>query len=235
MIDLGPGAGPDGGRIIAAGTPSNLNGESLTARYLNGQAHVAVSASNRLESSPGWITVQGATEHNLKGDEVRIPLGTLTCVTGVSGSGKSTLVQDVLARAVRRHLEGTGPRPGAFARIEGLEAIDKLIDIDQAPIGRTPRSTPATYTGVFDEIRKVFARTREAKVRGYKASRFSFNVKGGRCESLPGPGVPQGRDAVPAGSVRPLRDLPGQAVQPPDAGGPLQGALDRRRAGNAGR
>src|SRR5262249_42592407 len=131
----------------------------------------------------------GAAERNLKSIDARIPLGCLTCVSGVSGSGKSTLVHEVLARSVRRALRQAGPRPGAHVRVEGLEAIDKLIEIDQSPIGRGPRSTPATATGVFDEIRKVFARTREAKLRGYAAGRFSFNAKGGRCEACDGQGV----------------------------------------------
>ncbi len=143
----------------------------------------------RLATSPGSIRIRGATENNLKGVTATIPLGSLTCVTGVSGSGKSTLVLDILARAVRRQLEQVGPAPGTHDGIDGLEGIDKLIAIDQSPIGRGPRSTPATFTGVFDEIRKVFARTREAKVRGYGASRFSFNVKGGRCETCQGQGV----------------------------------------------
>jgi excinuclease ABC subunit A len=156
LIDLGPGAGPDGGRIVAAGPPGSLVefGASATARHLRGEASPPAPSSDRLARSPGAIAVVGASEHNLRGIDVRIPLGTLTSVSGVSGSGKSTLVLDILARAARRALEGTGPRPGAHARIEGLEAIDKQITIDQAPIGRTPRSTPATYTGVFDEIRR---------------------------------------------------------------------------------
>ena len=192
LIDLGPGAGPDGGRIVAEGPPSALveaePGTSATLRYLNGSAPVHVPHADRLARSPGWIAVIGASEHNLKGVEARFPVGALTCVSGVSGSGKSSLVLDVLARAARRTLGEAGPRPGAFERIEGLEAVEKLIAIDQAPIGRNPRSTPATYTGLYDEIRKVFAQTREAKVRGYRPNRFSFNVKGGRCESCQGQG-----------------------------------------------
>ncbi|HEV3168147.1 MAG TPA: excinuclease ABC subunit UvrA [Isosphaeraceae bacterium] len=193
LIDLGPGAGPDGGLVVAMGLPEALiesqSGASLTARYLRREATISVPTSERLTRDHGWIVVRGASEHNLKRIDARFPTGCLTCVTGVSGSGKSTLVLDVLARAVRRALENLGPRPGRHDRVEGLDLIDKQITIDQAPIGRTPRSTPSTYTGVFDEIRKVFAMTREAKVRGYKASRFSFNVKGGRCETCQGQGT----------------------------------------------
>ncbi len=191
LIDLGPGAGPDGGLVVAQGPPGTLieSGESATARHLRGETPPPLGSPGRLANSPGAITIRGATEHNLKGVTARIPLGALTCVTGVSGSGKSTLVHDILARAALRRLEQKGPRPGAHAGVDGLEAVDKLIAIDQSPIGRGPRSTPATFTGVFDEIRKVFARTREAKVRGYAASRFSFNVKGGRCETCQGQGV----------------------------------------------
>jgi excinuclease ABC subunit A len=190
MVDLGPGAGPDGGLIVAAGRPDDLvaSGASQTARYLRPGTRIEVPHSTRLSQSPGWLSVVGASERNLKQVDARFPVATLTCVTGVSGSGKSTLVHDVLARALRRALGGGGERPGAHRRIEGLELIDKLIEIDQAPIGRGPRSTPATYTGVYDEVRKVFARTREAKLRGYSASRFSFNVKGGRCEACEGQG-----------------------------------------------
>ena len=191
LIDLGPGAGPDGGLVVAQGPPDALieSGESSTARYLRGETPPPTGSPGRLAKSPGSIRIRGATEHNLKGLTASIPLGTLTCVTGVSGSGKSTLVHDILARAARRCLEQVGPRPGTHEGVDGLEAIDKLIAIDQSPIGRGPRSTPATFTGVFDEIRRVFARTREAKVRGYAPSRFSFNVKGGRCETCQGQGV----------------------------------------------
>ncbi|WP_435011001.1 excinuclease ABC subunit UvrA [Tundrisphaera lichenicola] len=191
LIDLGPGAGPDGGLVVAQGPPDALieSGESSTARHLRGETPAPAGSPGRLAKSPGRITIRGAAEHNLKGVTASIPLGTLTCVTGVSGSGKSTLVHDILARTALRRLEQKGPRPGAHEGVDGLEAVDKLIVIDQSPIGRGPRSTPSTFTGVFDEIRQVFARTREAKVRGYAASRFSFNVKGGRCETCQGQGV----------------------------------------------
>jgi excinuclease ABC subunit A len=191
LVDLGPGAGPDGGRIVAQGRPSALieSGESATARYLRGEVESPRSAPARLARSTGKIVVRGAAARNLNGIDVEIPLGTLTCVSGVSGSGKSTLVHDVLARAVRRQLDRSGPRPGEHAAIEGLQAIDKLVEVDQSPIGRGPRSTPATFTGVFDEIRRVFALTKEAKLRGYGPSRFSFNVKGGRCEACQWQGV----------------------------------------------
>jgi excinuclease ABC subunit A len=191
LIDLGPGAGPEGGLIVASGPPARLRltGESRTAEYLNKAAEQRFSSSSRLDSSPGAIVVFGATEHNLQGGTARFPLGCMTTVSGVSGSGKSTLAMDVLSRAAKRSLEGAGPRPGAFDRIEGLDAIDKAIVIDQSPIGRNARSTPVTFTGVFDEIRRVFARTRDAKVRGYGASRFSFNAKAGRCEVCVGQGV----------------------------------------------
>jgi excinuclease ABC subunit A len=200
LIDLGPGAGPEGGRVVAVGQPDRLQewGESVTARRLRQDGNRTEAGSRTpskviqhqlLPINPTeWLVLEGATEHNLKGDKVCIPLGSLTCVSGVSGSGKSTLVLDVLARAVRRTLERVGRRPGRYTTIQGIGAFDKLIVIDQAPIGRSPRSTPATYTGVYDEIRKVFALTREAKVRGYKANRFSFNVKGGRCEVCQGQG-----------------------------------------------
>jgi excinuclease ABC subunit A len=191
MIDLGPGAGPDGGRIVASGPPATPveEGESSTVRYLRHEERITMPVSGRLARSPGTIVVRGAAARNLKEIDAVFPLGTLTCVTGVSGSGKSTLVHEILAPAVRRRLERLGPPPGACRAVEGLDALDALVEVDQTPIGRSPRSTPATYTGVFDEIRKVFARTREAKLRGYGPSRFSFNVKGGRCETCEGQGM----------------------------------------------
>ncbi len=189
VIDIGPGAGPDGGRVVAEGPPDALQGpDSVTARFLNSHARLAPADGARVAEAPGWVVLRGASAQNLRDVDVKFPLAALTCVTGVSGSGKSTLVQQVLARAVRRQLDGGGPRPGPYRVLEGVEQLAKLIDVDQSPIGRTPRSTPATYTGVFDEIRKVFAVTREAKLRGYKANRFSFNVQGGRCETCQGQG-----------------------------------------------
>ena len=190
VIDLGPGAGPDGGRVVAAGRPDELDGaESQTARWLRAGWAEPSAPSERLGRSKGEIAVFGATERNLKSIDVRFPLGTIVCVTGVSGSGKSSLVQDVLGRAAHRLLYTSGAAAGSHGKIVGLELIDKLVSVDQAPLGRGPRSTPASYTGVFDEIRRVFASTREAKTRGFKSSRFSFNAKGGRCESCLGQGL----------------------------------------------
>src|SRR5262249_3432208 len=149
---------------------------------------IAVVPSRRLEDSPGWIEIRGASLHNLKGVDARIPVATLTCITGVSGSGKSTLVHDVLARAVRRFIHRPGDRDHGKDGVDGLERIDQLVEVDQGPIGRSPRSTPATVTGLFAEVRRVFAKTREAKIRGYGSTRFTFNARGGRCESCQGLG-----------------------------------------------
>ena len=189
IIDLGPGAGPEGGRVVAQGTPTTFNHpESVTAAFLHKPPRSLPEPSGRLERSPGKIEILNATEHNLKGINVSIPLGSLVCVSGMSGSGKSTLVQDVLNRATRKALGQIGPRPGSHDKILGLEQIAGLVDVDQGPIGRSARSTPATYTGVFDEIRKIFAMLRESKIRGYKATRFSFNDREGRCETCLGQG-----------------------------------------------
>jgi excinuclease ABC subunit A len=192
VVDLGPGAGRHGGELVYAGPPSGLLacGASLTARYLNGELGIPVPAQRR---PPGdaWLTIEGAQENNLKDITVRLPLGLLVCVTGVSGSGKSTLVDDILRRALNRHFYGARETPGRHRALRGLEHLDKVIVIDQSPIGRTPRSNPATYTGAFDLIRALFAELPMSRVRGYKAGRYSFNVKGGRCETCQGDGILQ--------------------------------------------
>jgi excinuclease ABC subunit A len=190
LVDLGPGAGRHGGRLVAAGTPAEVLqvAGSLTAQYLSGGRFIPVPATRR----PGdgrHLEILGAREHNLKDVDVRFPLGTFTCVTGVSGSGKSTLVNDILLAALQRRLLESGPVPGVHRAIKGAEHVDKVVAIDQSPIGRTPRSNPATYTGTFGFIRDLFARLPEAKVRGYGPGRFSFNVKGGRCETCAGDGL----------------------------------------------
>ena len=188
LVDLGPGAGEHGGHVIAAGTPAKVakNSASLTGQYLSGKRRIEVPEERRQPS--GALRVRGAREHNLKGVDVAIPLGVLCCVTGVSGSGKSTLVNETLHHAVANRLHAAKLRPGAHDGIDGLSQIDKIINIDQSPIGRTPRSNPATYTGVFDHIRQLFTQTQESRARGYKPGRFSFNVKGGRCEVCKGDG-----------------------------------------------
>ena len=188
LIDMGPGAGEHGGHVVAAGTAEEVMRvkESPTGQFLAGTRRIEVPAKRRTPS--GYIDIEGATQHNLKKIDVRIPLGTFTTVTGVSGSGKSTLVNEVLYKAVANRLNRARMRPGAHKRIRGLEQLDKIISVDQSPIGRTPRSNPATYIGLFDQIRDLFSKTQEARARGYKPGRFSFNVKGGRCEVCRGDG-----------------------------------------------
>jgi excinuclease ABC subunit A len=191
IVDIGPGAGEHGGQIVYSGPYEGLlkTEDSLTAAYLSGRRSIPVPKTRR-KPQKGWdLTVRGAKEHNLQDLTVSFPLGCFVAVTGVSGSGKSSLVNDILYNALARHLYNAREVPGRHTRIDGLEHIDKAIHVDQSPIGRTPRSNPATYTGVFDNIRKLFAETQEAKVRGYLPGRFSFNVKGGRCEACAGDGT----------------------------------------------
>lgn len=190
LIDVGPGAGVHGGEVVAAGTPEEVmaNPDSLTGQYLGGKKFIPLPLERR-KGNGHFLEIRGAKENNLKNINVKVPLGTFTCVTGVSGSGKSTLVNEILYKTLAAKLNRARMRAGAHKEIKGLENLDKVIDIDQTPIGRTPRSNPATYTGVFDDIRDLFASTNEAKVRGYKKGRFSFNVKGGRCEACRGDGI----------------------------------------------
>ena len=189
IVDIGPGAGSHGGEVVACGTAEEIMQvpESVTGQYLSGVKKIPVPASRRTPS--GWLTVLGAAENNLKNIDVKIPLGVMTCVTGVSGSGKSSLVNEILYKHLARDLNRARCIPGKHRGIEGMEQLDKVIDIDQSPIGRTPRSNPATYTGVFDQIRDLFAATADAKAKGYTKGRFSFNVKGGRCEACGGDGI----------------------------------------------
>ncbi|MDO6657875.1 excinuclease ABC subunit UvrA [Anaerobacillus sp. 1_MG-2023] len=190
IIDIGPGAGAHGGYITSEGSPAEImdDEDSLTGEYLSGKKFIPVPTERR-KPDGRYIEIVGAKENNLKNTKAKIPIGLFTCVTGVSGSGKSTLINEILYKALAQKLHKAKDKPGEHKKINGLENVDKVIDIDQSPIGRTPRSNPATYTGVFDDIRDVFAQTNEAKVRGYKKGRFSFNVKGGRCEACRGDGI----------------------------------------------
>ena len=190
LVDIGPKAGVNGGHIVASGTPKEVmdSPNSLTGRYLTGKEKIEVPVKRR-QGNKKYLEIKGASENNLKNINIKFPLGKFICVTGVSGSGKSTLINEILYKIVANNLYRTKNKPGAYKSVKGLENIDKVVDISQTPIGRTPRSNPATYTGVFDDIRDVFAETKEAKMRGYDKGRFSFNVKGGRCEACWGDGV----------------------------------------------
>ena len=191
VVDLGPGAGEAGGRIVAEGTPAQIlsSESSLTGKYLSNRMRIEVPRHRHRRNARRVLRIEGARGNNLREVRLELPVGLLVCVTGVSGSGKSTLINDTLYRAVARHLYGSSDEPAPYESIAGLEQFDKVVSVDQSPIGRTPRSNPATYTGLFTPIRELFAGVPEARTRGYDAGRFSFNVKGGRCESCQGDGV----------------------------------------------
>ena len=189
IIDIGPGAGINGGELVGQGTVEDIirSPRSVTGKYLSGELKIEIPAERRKPT--GWIEVKGAKENNLKNINVKFPLGVFTCVTGVSGSGKSSLVNEILYKSLAKTLNHAHTHPGLHKTITGIDKLDKIIDINQSPIGRTPRSNPATYTNLFNDIREVFASTNESKIRGYNAGRFSFNVKGGRCEACGGDGI----------------------------------------------
>jgi len=188
---MGPGAGAHGGRVVAAGRPEEIAADSasLTGHYISGRRQIKVPERRVAADEDRMLRLRGATGNNLKGVDLDLPLGLMTCITGVSGSGKSTLINDTLYRVAARELNDANTEPAPYTSVEGLERLDKVVDIDQSPIGRTPRSNPATYTGLFTPIRELFAGTQEARSRGYTSGRFSFNVRGGRCESCSGDGV----------------------------------------------
>jgi len=191
VVDIGPGAGEHGGQIVAFGTPAEIqtNPDSITGQYLSGKKQIEYKQLRTKPDPKRWLKLHKAQGNNLKQVDLSIPVGLLTCVTGVSGSGKSTLINDTLYRVVAQHLYGSSTEPAAFEAIEGLEFFDKVVDVDQSPIGRTPRSNPATYTGLFTPIRDLFSSVPESRARGYGPGRYSFNVKGGRCEACQGDGV----------------------------------------------
>ncbi len=232
VVDLGPGAGEKGGYLVAEGTSAQImeNPKSITGAYLSRRLQVPIPETRR-KGNGKHLTIVGAKANNLKNLTVAIPLGKLVCITGVSGSGKSTLMVDVLYQALARELHGAHTQPGEYERINGIEFIDKVINIDQSPIGRTPRSNPGTYTGVFDEIRKLFVELPESKMRGYKAGRFSFNVHGGRCEACQGQGQLRIRNAIPSRCVCAVRYLPRFTVQSRNPAGSFQGKIDRPNSG----
>ena len=200
LIDMGPGAGDRGGQIVSQGTPEQVaqDADSITGGYLAGRLKIEAPAKRRRVAKSRTVQLEGVTTNNLQEVDAAFPLGTFTCVTGVSGSGKSSLVVDTLARALARKLNGAAAKPGPYRTLRGSSKLDRLIHVDQSPIGRTPRSNPATYTGVFDEIRRVFVGTKHAKQLGYKLGRFSFNTKGRSLRAVPGARRAANRNAISA-------------------------------------
>ena len=235
VVDMGPGAGVHGGRVVAEGTAADVakTPGSLTGQYLSGRRSIPVPA--RRDGETAWLKVSGVTANNLQDIDVEIPIGRFVSVTGVSGSGKSTLVNDVVYRALANRLLRARLKPGAHRAIEGLEQFDKVIEIDQSPIGRTPRSNPATYTDLFSRVRELYSLTPEARTRGYTPGRFSLQRQGRSLRGVRGRRDDPHRDALPARRVRAVRGLQGQALQPRDARHPLQGRVDRGRARDVGR
>ena len=235
VVDMGPGAGEHGGHVVAEGTAKQVmrTKGSVTGDFLSGRRTIAIPP--RREDDRGVFTIRGAAQHNLKAIDVDFPVGKFVCVTGVSGSGKSTLVNEIVYKALANQLNKVRVKPGAHDHVEGIEVFDKVIDIDQTPIGRTPRSNPATYTDLFTHVRDLYSLTPEAKVRGYKPGRFSFNVRGGRCETCKGDGQIKIEMHFSARRLRALRDVSRQALQQGDARGAVQGQVDLRRARDVGR
>ena len=234
VVDLGPGAGVHGGEIVAQGKPAEIldNPDSLTGAYLSGRQQIAIPDERLVAEDDAQLVVRGATGNNLQSLDVAIPLGLMTCVTGVSGSGKSTLINDTLYRAAAGVINKNNYDPAPHSGLDGLEHIDRVIDISQSPIGRTPRSNPATYTGLFTPIRELYAGTQEARSRGYKPGRFSFNVKGGRCEACQGDGVIRVEMHFLPDVYVPCDVVSWPALQPRNARHPLQGQEHSRSAGN---
>ena len=230
VLDMGPGAGVHGGEVVAQGTPQQImaNPASLTGRYLSGELSIPVPKKRR--KAERTISILGASENNLKGIDVEIPLGVMTCVTGVSGSGKSTLVIDTLYKVLSQRIYRSREKAGTVREIQGLENLDKVINIDQSPIGRTPRSNPATYTGLFGDIRDLFANLPESKLRGYKPGRYSFNVKGGRCEACSGDGILKIEMHFLPDVFVTCDVCHGARYNRETLGGALQGQVDCRRA-----
>ena len=237
VVDIGPGAGEHGGQVVHSGPVKGLlaHPDSMTGEYLSGRREIPVPSIRRPRTVGRELKVHGAREHNLKDLDVCFPLGMFVSITGVSGSGKSTLVNDILYTSLAKELHRARSIPGRHQKITGFDHVDKVIHVDQGPIGRTPRSNPATYTGVFDHIRKLFASTPEAKIRGYQQGRFSFNVKGGRCEACAGDGTIKIEMNFLPGRLRPVRGLPRRPLQPRDPRGPLQGQDHRRGPRHADR